>query len=84
MTYQLNSSLAALFDSQYERLLKTGLGLVEGEEGLVRSLRCLVLGGCQEQFERVGRAELDLLAERCFGRQPGCNVSVSRSEHAST
>jgi hypothetical protein len=84
MKYQLNSSLATLLDSQDERLLKTSLGLVKGKEGLMRSLCCLVLGGCQEQFERVGRTELDLLAERCFGRQPDCNVSVSRSEHIST
>lgn len=27
------------------------------------SLCGLVLGGCQEQLERVGRAKLDLLAE---------------------
>lgn len=64
IAYQLDSRLATLLDSKDKRLLKTGLGLVKGKEGLVRSLRCLVLGGCQEQLERVGGAELDLLAER--------------------
>lgn len=63
MAYQLDSRLAALLDSKDERLLKTSLGLVKSEEGLMRSLCCLVLGGRQKQLQRVGRAELDLLTE---------------------
>lgn len=70
MAYQLDSCFAALLDGEDERLLKTSLGLVEGEESLVRSLCCLVLGGCQEQLERVGRTKLNLLAEAHFRRQP--------------
>jgi hypothetical protein len=71
MTYQLDSSFATLLDSEDERLLKTSLGLVKGEEGLVRSLCCLVLCGCQKHLEGVGRTKLDLLAEGHSRRQPG-------------
>jgi hypothetical protein len=84
MAYQLDSRLAALLDSKDERLLKTSLGLVKSEEGLMRSLCCLVLGGRQKQLERVGGAELDLLAEGRSRRQPDRSVSVSQSNNLST
>ena len=78
ITYQLDSCLAALLDGKDERLLKTSLGLVKGEESLVRSLCCLVLGGCQKQLERVGRAKVDLLAEACIRRESDWDVLALR------
>jgi hypothetical protein len=53
---------------------------VKGQEGLVRSLCCLVLNRCQEQLECIGGTKRELLAEtswrqseqRVLALQCGC------------
>lgn len=69
MAYQFDLGLAAVLDTEDEGFLEASLGFVKSEEGLVRPLCCLVLGGCHDQLERVGGTELDLLAEMGFRRQ---------------
>lgn len=84
MTYQFDLGLAALLDIEDERFLEASVGLVKSEEGLVRSLCCLVLGGCHDQLERVGGAKLDLLAEMGSRRQSVGEELVLRYDNACT
>lgn len=70
VAYQLDLGLATLLDIEDERLLKTSLGFVQSQEGLVRSLCCLVLGSGHDQLQRIGRAKLDLFVQARDRREP--------------
>lgn len=50
----------------------------------MRSFCCLVLGGCHDQLERVGRTKLDLLAEMGLRRQSVRNELVSQHNFVCT
>ena len=63
VAYQLDLGLTALLNIEDERLLKTSFGFVQSQEGLVRSLCCLVLGSGHDQLQRIGRAKLDLFVQ---------------------
>lgn len=68
VAYQLDLGLSTLFDIEDERLFKTSLRLVKSQEGLVGSLWRLVIGCRQDQLERVGLSQLDLLADGLLRR----------------
>ena len=71
VAYQRDLSLAAVLDAEHERLLQSACRVGQGEESLVRSLRCLSVDGCEVDFQRVGGAESDCLRERRCSGEPG-------------
>jgi hypothetical protein len=71
VAYQRDLALAAILGAEHERLLQSACRVGQGEEGLVRSLRCLSVDGCEVDLQRVGGAQSDCLRERRCSAEPG-------------
>ena len=61
MTYEVDGGLSVLLGGEDEGSFQSRLGLLEGEEGLVRALGLAALLGRQDDLEGVGATEIDRL-----------------------
>lgn len=75
-TCQRDLALAALLDTEHERLLQSTGGIRQGKEGLVWSLRSLSVDGCEVELQRVGGAQRHGLREGMCSAEPGESQSV--------
>lgn len=81
VAYQRDLALAAILGAEHERLLQSACRVGQGEEGLMRSLRCLSVDGRQVDLQRVGRTQSDCLGERGGSAEPA-GVSLQSQSFA--